>query len=210
MATARFANYDHAGHSEFSNLSTLGSRYFACIPLANFFDGMWHGHCDPMVQERNPTTKSKNRKEVDMKKEITFLIAFIWGGTVGLAPMPSWAQEAPGESRQPFPEQTRPGENEGIPGMHGGGTQELSKNDMRAIEQALEEKGYNVGRVDGTADDSGRAAIRKFQQDEGIPITGMIDERTAHRLGFGMSSQNPSGGAGGRDRPAPSEPPAYR
>jgi hypothetical protein len=38
--------------------------------------------------------------------------------------MPAWSQEAPQETRQPYSELVRPGENEGIPVMHGGGTQE--------------------------------------------------------------------------------------
>jgi peptidoglycan hydrolase-like protein with peptidoglycan-binding domain len=65
----------------------------------------------------------------------------------------------------------------------------LSNNDMEAVEQALQQKGYDVGKVDGRADNASRAAIRAFQEDEGIPITGMIDENTAGRLGFQKSSQ---------------------
>jgi len=76
--------------------------------------------------------------------------------------------------------------------MHGGGTQELSKKDMQAVQQVLKEKGYDVS-VDGTANNSTRAAIRKFQQDEGLVVTGMIDEKTANRLGFQMHSQSPAG-----------------
>jgi len=106
---------------------------------------------------------------VNMKKN--FLGAIILGGTVGLATSPGWTQESPGETRQPYPEQTRPGEQEGIPGMHGGGTQELSKKDMQAVQQVLKEKGYDVS-VDGTANNSTRAAIRKFQENEGLVVTG--------------------------------------
>ena len=139
-----------------------------------------------------------------MKK--IFLGTIILGGTVALAGSSGWTQEAPGETRQPYPEQKRSGEQEGIPGMHGTGTQELSKSDMQAVQQALKEKGYDVS-LDGTANDATRAAIRKFQQDEGLPVTGMIDEPTAKRLGFETRSQRPSSGA--NERPAPS-PPAHR
>ena len=127
---------------------------------------------------------------MNMKKN--FLGAIILGGTVGLATSPGWTQESPGETRQPYPEQTRPGEQEGIPGMHGGGTQELSKKDMQAVQQVLKEKGYDVS-VDGTANNSTRAALRKFQENEGLVVTGMIDEKTANRLGFQMHSQSPAG-----------------
>jgi peptidoglycan hydrolase-like protein with peptidoglycan-binding domain len=127
-----------------------------------------------------------------MRKTLPILGAIMLGGTIGIGANAAWSQEAPGETRQPYPEQKRSGEQEGIPGMHGGGTQELSKDDMQAVQQVLKEKGYNV-RVDGTADNDTRAAIRKFQQDEGLSVTGMIDEATANRLGFQMRSQSPSG-----------------
>jgi peptidoglycan hydrolase-like protein with peptidoglycan-binding domain len=95
--------------------------------------------------------------------------------------------------------------------MHGGGTQELSDNDMEAVEQALEDKGYDVGRVDGRADDVSRAAIRAFQKDEGIPITGMIDEKTADRLGFKEAHKTRPGDVTVEtDRSAPLEQRSYR
>jgi hypothetical protein len=59
-----------------------------------------------------------------MNKKSTIFTAMILGGTVGLGSMPAWSQEAPQETRQPYSELVRPGENEGIPVMHGGGTQE--------------------------------------------------------------------------------------
>lgn len=146
-----------------------------------------------------------------MNKKRTIFTAMILGGAVGLAPMTAWSQEAPQETRQPYPELTRPGENEGIPGMHGGGTQELSDNDMEAVEQALEEKGYDVGKVDGRADNVSRAAIRAFQKDEGIPITGMIDEKTADRVGFKEAHKTRPGDVTGEtDRSAPLEQRSYR
>jgi peptidoglycan hydrolase-like protein with peptidoglycan-binding domain len=57
---------------------------------------------------------------------------------------------------------SRPGDNENIPGMHQGGTQELSRTDMDLVQQSLEERGYDPGRSDGIADDSTRQAIVIF------------------------------------------------
>jgi peptidoglycan hydrolase-like protein with peptidoglycan-binding domain len=122
-------------------------------------------------------------------KTKSVLSAILVGGALGLATSPVWSQEAPGETRQPYPELNRPGEvEEDIPGTHGGGTQELSKSDMKNVEQALESEGYNPGRIDGRADDDARAAIRDFQQDEGLPMTGMIDRRTAEELNVASRS----------------------
>jgi peptidoglycan hydrolase-like protein with peptidoglycan-binding domain len=142
-----------------------------------------------------------------MNSRKTFLTAIVLGGTVGMAPMAAWSQDVPSERRQPNPEQSHPGANENIPGARS--RQELSQNDMRLIQQALLEKGYTPGNTDGTADDTTRSAIRKFQQDQGIPVTGTIDERTAKQLGF-RYSKNPTDRGTASDRPAPSEQPSPR
>ena len=158
-----------------------------------------------------------------MNRNSSLIAAVLLGGTVGLTASTSWSQQAQGKMSQSFPqqsqpgqsqpeqqpwqtqpEQSRPGATEGMPGTQGG-TQELSKNDMQAVQQALKDKGYDVS-VNGMADESTRAAIRKFQQDEGLPVTGMIDERTANQLGFQVRSQGQSGSSrpGTADQPGSS------
>ena len=128
-----------------------------------------------------------------MKKRKSMIGAIILSGAVGLASTPAWSQEAPGETRQPDPNLTRPGRgDEDIPGIHQGGTPELSKKDMKAVEEALKTKGYQVGRVDGVADDTARKAIRSFQKDSGLPITGTIDQRTADKLDVRISKSGTS------------------
>jgi peptidoglycan hydrolase-like protein with peptidoglycan-binding domain len=125
-----------------------------------------------------------------MKGKKSVVGAIILSGAVGLVSGPAWSQEAPGETRQPNPNLTRPGRGENdIPGSHGTGTPELSKNDMQKVEEALRAKGYQVGKIDGVADDDARKAIRSFQQDSGMPITGMVDQRTADRLGVRLSAK---------------------
>jgi peptidoglycan hydrolase-like protein with peptidoglycan-binding domain len=68
--------------------------------------------------------------------------------------------------------------------MHAGGTQELSKDAMRVVQQSLKSEGYDPGREDGVADDNTRQAIREFQQDKELAMTGVIDQRTAENLGL--------------------------
>ena len=80
---------------------------------------------------------------------------------------------------------------------------------MKLVQQRLQEKGYNPGTLNGTAHDTTRAAIRKFQQDQGIPVTGMVDERTVNELGF-RYSKNPVDRGTASDQPAPSERPSSR
>ena len=74
-----------------------------------------------------------------MKNKTTIVAAVLLGGTVGLASHPALSQEAPGETRQPDRQLTRPGDNENIPGMHAGGTQELSKDAMRVVQATIPE-----------------------------------------------------------------------
>jgi len=74
---------------------------------------------------------------------------------------------------------SRPGDNENIPGMHQGGTQELSRTDMELVQESLEERGYDPGRSDGIADDSTRQAIRDLRTAENLSLNwrSRSDER---------------------------------
>ena len=125
-----------------------------------------------------------------MKRKKPVLTAMILSGAIGLASSPLWSQELPGERRQSNPNQTRPGRDQDVPGINQLGTPELSKNDMRAVEEALKAKGYRPGKIDGVVDEEARAAIRQFQQDNGFSVTGMVDQKTADRLGVRISSKS--------------------
>src|SRR5688500_20206038 len=101
--------------------------------------------------------------------------AIIIGGTDGLATGPSWSQDGPRGSRQANPEQSSPGASENVPATRGA-AQELSTNDMKLGQQRLQERGYNPGTINGTADDTTRTATRKSQQDQRVPDTRTIEE----------------------------------
>ena len=126
-----------------------------------------------------------------MKKRKSVVGAIILSGAVGLVSS-AWSQEVPGERRQSDPNQTRPGRDQDVPGVNQLGTPELSRNDMRAVEEALQAKGYKPGKIDGVADDEARAAIRTFQKDNGLSMTGMVDQKTADQLGVKISSKSGS------------------
>lgn len=132
-----------------------------------------------------------------MKKRKSVVGAIILSSAVGLVSTPVWSQEAPGERRQPDPNLTRPGRDQDVPGVNQLGTPELSKNDMRAVEEALQAKGYKPGKIDGVADDQARAAIRAFQKDHSLSVTGMVDQKTADQLGVRINTRS---GSAQRDR----------
>jgi hypothetical protein len=52
----------------------------------------------------------------------------------------------------------------------------------RKAQQALKDKGYYDGPVDGLIGPGTRTAIRKYQQDQNLSVTGQIDQQTLSRL----------------------------
>jgi peptidoglycan hydrolase-like protein with peptidoglycan-binding domain len=139
-----------------------------------------------------------------MTKRKSLVGAIVLSSAVGFASGAAWSQQVPDGSRQTNPNLTRPG-NENPPGAEHKGTPGLSKSDMRKVEEALQAKGYKVGKIDGMADDEARKAISAFQKDNGLSITGTVDERTADKLGVriaksGSSHQNRS--SSGMSRPS--------
>lgn len=51
------------------------------------------------------------------------------------------------------------------------------------VQNALQSEGYDPGNNDGNMTWRTREAIRDFQRDQGLPVTGNIDRETADRLG---------------------------
>jgi peptidoglycan hydrolase-like protein with peptidoglycan-binding domain len=69
------------------------------------------------------------------------------------------------------------------------GVSGLSKDEIMQVERALQTKGYKPGTVDGVMDDSTREAVRAFQKDNSLPITGSIDDKTAAKLGVTLKTK---------------------
>lgn len=60
---------------------------------------------------------------------------------------------------------------------------------VRRAQEALNAAGYNIGVPDGAAGTRTTAAIRGFQADKGIPISGRLDDATLSALGLGGGVQ---------------------
>ena len=58
----------------------------------------------------------------------------------------------------------------------------LSDNDILDAQKKLNDKGYNVGTPDGKLGPQTRAAIRKYQQDNNLSVSGKLDESTRTHL----------------------------
>ncbi len=55
---------------------------------------------------------------------------------------------------------------------------------IRDVQNALSNAGYDPGEYDGHLGWRTREALRNFQRDQGLPVTGTIDRATAERLGI--------------------------
>jgi hypothetical protein len=85
---------------------------------------------------------------------------------------------------------TKPGTDQNLPPNAEQKGVTLSKDETMQVEQALQAKGYKTGTVDGVMDDSTREAIRAFQKDNSLPITGNMDDRTAQKLGVTLKTKS--------------------
>ncbi len=82
----------------------------------------------------------------------------------------------------------------------------VHQNDVKKMQQALHDRGYYRGKLDGVIGLRTRASIRTFQTAENLPTTGQLDSRTVSKLGIKPESRRSSTGdrwdAGGeRERP---------
>ena len=64
----------------------------------------------------------------------------------------------------------------------------LRHEDIKKVQKSLNDKGFDAGPADGSLGPLTRAAIRKFQESEKLPVTGRLDAETAGKLGVGPES----------------------
>jgi peptidoglycan hydrolase-like protein with peptidoglycan-binding domain len=58
----------------------------------------------------------------------------------------------------------------------------VSRDHIEEVQRALQGKGYDVGRIDGTVGSKTERALRKFQKAQHLPVTGQIDRASLARL----------------------------
>lgn len=58
-----------------------------------------------------------------------------------------------------------------------------NEDNVKAVQQALETRGYYNGPIDGIVGSKTRSGVREFQQDENLPATGRINAATLNKLG---------------------------
>jgi peptidoglycan hydrolase-like protein with peptidoglycan-binding domain len=70
----------------------------------------------------------------------------------------------------------------------------LDAGKSKEIEQALQDKGLEPGKVDGVIDSQTQSAISQFQRNNNLPATGTVDAQTAKQLGVEIMPSSRSGG----------------
>jgi peptidoglycan hydrolase-like protein with peptidoglycan-binding domain len=78
--------------------------------------------------------------------------------------------------------------------------------ETKNIQQALREKGVDPGPIDGVMGPRTRAAIREFQQGQGLVASGRVDDATAEKLGITMNESRTDTSAS----PSTATPPAVK
>lgn len=71
-----------------------------------------------------------------------------------------------------------------------------SHDEIMQAQQALDGKGFDAGKADGIMGPQTRRALGRFQQDQKLPRSGHLDNRTLAALG--MSQEQPSSGTTGQ------------
>jgi len=67
-------------------------------------------------------------------------------------------------------------------------TSAYDPNLVRSVQQALNDKGYNAGAVDGRWGPSTEDAVKRFQQASGLPQSGDLERSTLAALGISSPS----------------------
>ena len=97
------------------------------------------------------------------------------------------------------------------PGQHRGGASQTGQAEIRKIQVALNQQGFDVGHADGKLGQHTKAALIAFQKQRGFHTTGKVDHETLHALiagrtapgGIRDNNQNQQGAEKGI---APSQP----
>ena len=67
---------------------------------------------------------------------------------------------------------------------------------VRGLQQALKDQGHDPGEIDGKMGPRTQAALRDYQQKQGLKATGQLDAETAAKLGVeSKTSAAPSTGS---------------
>lgn len=65
-----------------------------------------------------------------------------------------------------------------------GSTSKADKELIKKVQEALNDKGYDCGEADGVAGQKTQDAVKKFQEDNGLTVDGVIGNQVKEALGI--------------------------
>ena len=110
-----------------------------------------------------------------------FASAIAIAGAVSLASVPAFAtgDRQPGAAQQPGTAQQQAERQPGQE-MH----QQLSSEQIRELQEKLRDEGHNPGPIDGIWGPQTQAAVKEFQKENDLQVTGQLDQQTMKELGI--------------------------
>jgi hypothetical protein len=88
----------------------------------------------------------------------------------------------------------------GESGQKGGQRQEqqqlLTRDQIQQIQERLKAEGVDPGPVNGVMNAQTQAALRKYQQKQGLPVSGAVDDATLRQLQLPIETDPERGGGG--------------
>jgi peptidoglycan hydrolase-like protein with peptidoglycan-binding domain len=118
-------------------------------------------------------------------KSISVLEGIVVAGSLAFAPTLSSAQDMQQyDSRKSIEDDNSLAPN--VPGVTDDHDNRfnMSRDDVRQMEQMLADAGYDPGAIDGVFDDQTQAAISELQSDHALVATGIVDAETGELLGI--------------------------
>ena len=152
------------------------------------------------------------------RRKQTFTALFV-AGSIGVGANALFAQSLPGpnvprpgpdlpkQTQPTIPGQPAPGfpQTEPLPGQRGtipermeppdaGSQQEMviSSDDIKRAQEALKAKGRDPGAMSGRMHAKTQEALREFQKENNLPATGVLDRKTADKLGVTLKGEDRS------------------
>ena len=86
--------------------------------------------------------------------------------------------------------------------LHSDVPEQTPGDDVKQVQQTLQDEGRYRGKVDGVFGLRTRASIREFQKAESLPVTGQLDVRTADKLGVRPEVRRETGYEATQDKPS--------
>jgi peptidoglycan hydrolase-like protein with peptidoglycan-binding domain len=77
-----------------------------------------------------------------------------------------------------------------------------NRNDVRKMQQTLQDKGHYRGEVDGVFGLRTQASLRGFQKAENLTVTGQLDTQTANKLGVKPEGREEAGDETTKGKPS--------